>query len=214
MTKILGIETCTNICSVALWDGVKLHEKVTTAERSHSRTLLPMIAEMLQQHHFTTADLDFIACARGPGSFTGVRIGVGAAKGLAYGQDLAIIAVSPLAAIAYRVMQTEKAEQVTAIIDARMGELYVGDYRNQNGVPVAVGKERLRDYTHLNCHGQTVAGTGVQAYRQELSACDVHMSPVVYPHAGDIVMLARLATSTAVAAADFAPLYLRDKVTY
>lgn len=213
MTKLLGIETCTNICSVALWDGQHLHEKINRSPRSHSKSLLPMIEKLLAEQQLSISDIDALACARGPGSFTGVRIGVGVAKGLAFGQDLPIIPVSPLAAIAYRVMQQTQADRVTALLDARMGELYAADYDNKKGLPLLIGKERLTDIAHLSFSGQTIAGTGAKEYADILSTKAVSIATVVYPYAADIVSLARHAMQTTVSAADFTPLYLRDKVT-
>lgn len=209
---ILGLETTTNICSAALWDGQQLLTEVTEAARSHSKTLLPMIERLLQQAQCTMSAVDFIACARGPGSFTGVRIGVGVAKGLAFGQDIAIIPVSPLQAIAYQVMQSEQANAVTAIIDARMGELYIADYQNQNGLPVLQGQERLGDIDSPHVGRQVFAGTGVDAYRQQLVDKKARLSAVTYPYAADVVKLAQQLPIPAVSAADFSPVYLRNKV--
>ncbi|PIE44894.1 MAG: tRNA (adenosine(37)-N6)-threonylcarbamoyltransferase complex dimerization subunit type 1 TsaB [Gammaproteobacteria bacterium] len=213
MTKLLGIETCTTICSVALWDGKHVHEKINRSPRSHSKSLLPMIAALLAEQQLSISDIDALACARGPGSFTGVRIGVGVVKGLAFGQDLPIIPVSPLAAIAYRVIQQTQASRVTALLDARMGELYAADYENKAGLPLLIGNERLTDIAHLTFSGQTVAGTGAEEYADILSTKAVSIAAAVYPYAADIVGLARHAMQTAVSATDFTPLYLRDKVT-
>lgn len=210
---ILGIETCTNICSVALWDGQQMHSQVIDTPRSHSKSLIPMIERVLDGAGLSINVVQAIACARGPGSFTGVRIGVGVAKGLAFGQDITILPISPLQAIAYRVMQRENAALVTAMLDARMGELYVADYANDNGIPTLQGKERLTSVDAIHNNGQTVAGTGVAEYHEQLLQHKICLSNVVYPYAEDVVMLARYLPINPVSATDFVPLYLRDKVT-
>lgn len=211
-TVILGIETTTNICSVALWDGQQLWQEVTETARSHSKTLLPMIETLLQKTGLTMANMGVIACTRGPGSFTGVRIGVGVAKGLAFGQDIDIFPVSPLQAIAYRCMKSDNAQQVTALMDARMGELYAADYRNENGLPVLQGTEQLTTIDLLNVGQQWFAGTGTAEYQQALTARHAKLSQVVFPYAEDVVALAQQLPIPPVSAADFAPTYLRDKV--
>ncbi len=212
--KILAVETCTNICSVALWDGERMHEDVVEAARSHSKQILPMCEKVLHAADMTMQDVDGIACTRGPGSFTGLRIGVGVAKGLAFGQDLPIYAVSSLQTLAYRVMQQTGAEQVIALLDARMGELYCGHYENQNGFPHLVGDECLTDIEHLSVQQQVIAGTGAVEYVEALSAKGITPADILYPMASDIIALVQAGDIEAVSASALAPVYLRNKVTY
>ncbi len=211
---ILGIETTTNICSVALWDGKKMWQEVTEIARSHSKTLLPMVELVLKKADLKIADVDAIACTQGPGSFTGVRIGIGVAKGLAFGQDIPIIPISPLQAIAYRCMKSANADtdKVTALMDARMGELYAADYINNEGVPILQGKEKLTNISAIDVQGQVFAGTGMQEYQHDLMGQNANLSEVIFPYAEDVVELAKILPITPVSAADFTPIYLRDKV--
>ncbi len=213
---ILGIETTTNICSVALWDGKKMWQEVTEMVRSHSKMLLPMIELILKKADVSIADVDAIACTQGPGSFTGVRIGIGVAKGLAFGQDIPIIPISPLQTIAYRCMKLANTDNgvdnVTALMDARMGELYAADYINDEGVPILQGKEQLTNISAIAIGEQVFAGTGMQEYQQELIDNNANLSEVIFPYAEDVVELAKILPITPVSAADFTPIYLRDKV--
>ncbi|PID66218.1 MAG: tRNA (adenosine(37)-N6)-threonylcarbamoyltransferase complex dimerization subunit type 1 TsaB [Gammaproteobacteria bacterium] len=211
-TIILGIETTTNICSAALWDGQRLWQEVTETARSHSKTLLPMVEAVLHQANLQLSSVQAIACARGPGSFTGVRIGVGVAKGLAFGQDIGIIPISPLQAIAYRSMKLEKTSAVTALMDARMGELYAADYVNENGIAVLKGQEKLTNIAAIAVGKQVFAGTGMQEYRQALTEKQAKLSRVIFPYAEDVLELARKLPIQPVSTADFRPVYLRDKV--
>lgn len=215
--KILALETCTMICSVAVWDGNQLHEKVVESARSHSQQLLPMCEDVLAQAELTLNDIDAIACTRGPGAFTGLRIGVGVAKGLAYGQNLPIYAVSSLAALAHRVMQSDNAERVYALLDARMGELYAAEYENQNGFPHRCGKEHLSDIEHVNINKninkQLFAGTGATVYAKTLRDKGALLSSISYPTAADVIALVQSGNIEAVSASALAPVYLRDKVT-
>ncbi|MGY0398886.1 MAG: tRNA (adenosine(37)-N6)-threonylcarbamoyltransferase complex dimerization subunit type 1 TsaB [Ostreibacterium sp.] len=214
-TIILGIETTTTICSVGLWDGEKMYQNISEKARSHSQRLLPMIEELLQQSDRTLADVELIACAQGPGSFTGLRIGIGVAKGLAYGQDIPLVAISPLAAIAYQAMQSSpSAKRVTAMLDARMGELYVAHYHNENGYPMLLGQEKLSKLETVVVKDQLFAGTGVQAYLSELTQQQAIISTVVYPYASDVVTLAKDKNYPKMNAMDLKPVHLRDKVTH
>lgn len=211
--KILALETCTSICSVALWDGEQLHEQVIETERSHSKKILPMCDNLLREANLSMRELDAIACTRGPGAFTGVRIGVGVAKGLAYGQDLPIYALSSLQVLAYRVMQNSDATRVVALLDARMGELYSAEYDNRDGVPCLLGAETLTDVAQLNIENQLFAGTGAHEYAEPLKAKGAILSPVLYPTAAEVIGLVLRGEAEKTEASALAPVYLRDKVT-
>ncbi len=209
---ILGIETTTNICSIALWDGKQMRQEVTETARSHSKTILPMIELILQKANLKMSDVNKIACARGPGSFTGVRIGIGVAKGLAFGQDINIIPISPLQAIAYRCIKLENSEKITALMDARMGELYAANYENHNGIPILQDNERLTNISSILVNEQVFAGTGMQEYQQELQDKNAKLSQVIFPYAEDVVELALQLPINSVSAENFTAVYLRNKV--
>lgn len=211
--KILALETCTTACSVALWDGKTMHEALIESERSHSQQLLPMVEKLLAQANLTMSDIDAIACTRGPGAFTGLRIGVGAAKGLAFGQDLPIYAVSSLAALAAGVITAEpEVQRVYALLDARMSELYAAEFDNINGVPHIVGAEQLTDIAAINVENQRFAGTGALAYEAELRAQNASISTFQYPTAGDVIRLVHSDYIQPTTAVELTPVYLRDKV--
>ncbi len=211
---ILGIDTTTNICSVALWDRTRMFEDVIETARAHSKSLLPMIQDVLTRAGVDISDVQGIACTRGPGSFTGVRIGIGVAKGIAFGRDIPILPISPLQAIAYRTIRSENPARLTAMMDARMGELYVADYKNIDGIPVLDGHERLAHLDEVAIDEQLIAGTGMQEYKSQIVERGGQLSSVVFPHAADVVELAQKLVVETVSAADFAPVYLRNKVTY
>ncbi len=212
--KILAVETCTMACSVALWDGKRMYERFLEAERSHSKKLLPMCQSVLSEAGLTMSHVDAIACTRGPGSFTGVRIGVGVAKGLAFGQNLPIYAVSSLAALAYQVMEVAPCERVVALLDARMGELYMGEYENAHGFPRLIGQESLTDVASLTVEQQLFAGTGAHEYADALKARGATLSPVLFPNARGVVALVQRGDVKAVGASALTPIYLRNKVTH
>lgn len=129
MSLILGIETATKICSVAISrDGVLLSLKEVGGEYSHSENLNHFIELACHEANIKLTDLDAIAVSKGPGSYTGLRIGVSSAKGLCYGLDKPLIAVDTLKALTLGVLNQEKNCLFCPMIDARRMEVYTALY--------------------------------------------------------------------------------------
>jgi tRNA threonylcarbamoyladenosine biosynthesis protein TsaB len=127
---LLGLNTCGSTASVALGvaaaDDIKILSTASLAVRTYSARLIPEIAAMLQSRHATLRDVEAIVVVNGPGSFTGIRVGLSTAKGLAEGAGIPLIAVSRLALLA----GSSGLPHVLAAIDAGRGEYYVGEYQN------------------------------------------------------------------------------------
>lgn len=98
--RILAIDTATEACSAALWNDGALSAHFEICPREHTQRILPLVQEVLTESGTTLNELDALAFGRGPGSFTGVRIGIGIAQGLALGAELPMIGVSTLATMA------------------------------------------------------------------------------------------------------------------
>ncbi len=130
---ILGIETATAVCGAAIArDGRIVAETHLLAPKSHSERLLLLVDEVLRSAHVEVSSLDAIACSIGPGSFTGLRIGLSVAKGLAFGTRAAIVPVPTLEALAERAVadgRVAPGAMVLAAIDARRDEVYAALYR-------------------------------------------------------------------------------------
>ncbi len=130
---ILAIETATAVCGVALLDGTALlAEAAIEEQQAHSEKLAPLIASLLSRHLPDPARLTAVAVSIGPGSFTGLRIGLSAAKGLAYGWDKPLIAVPTLEALALRAVlggHARPGDAVLPMIAARREEVYAALYR-------------------------------------------------------------------------------------
>ena len=123
---ILNIETSTKACSVALHKNGELivcREDIT-ANFSHSEKLLKFISELFSDEKLSLSDLDAIAVSMGPGSYTGLRIGVSTAKGLCYGLDIPLISISTLKAMSFGMALEIKADLYCPMIDARRMEVY------------------------------------------------------------------------------------------
>lgn len=222
--KILAVDTATEACSAALLVGDKLFSRWEEAPRDHTRKILPMVQAVLDDAGISLSDLDAIAFGRGPGSFTGVRIGIGVAQGLAFGAGVPLIGISTLAAMAQGAYRLDCAEQVLTAIDARMNEVYFGRYALIDGRMQLVEDEVVSDPAALvDVRGKlagrlTCVGTGFETYGEILSglADELAVSQVRFPAAEDMLPLARAAwlAGEAVPVEQATPVYLRDKVTW
>ena len=122
--RLLAIETTTEALSVALWLDGQVLEHVEQAPRRHAAEVLPQSQRLLAEAQCALGDLDALAAGTGPGSFTGVRIGIALLQGLAMGSDLPVFGVSSLKALAWGVHRETGHADIAAIADARMGQVY------------------------------------------------------------------------------------------
>ena len=121
--KILGIESSSLVASVAIWeDGVITAEYTVNFKKTHSQTLLPMIDEIFRMTEQDKGSIDAIAIAAGPGSFTGLRIGIAAVKALGMSLEKPCAAVSTLEALAHNMQSSEGI--ICAAMDARCSQVY------------------------------------------------------------------------------------------
>lgn len=134
---ILAFDTTLDACSVALSNGIDTISEQRCEPRAHARILLPMIDSVLARAALRLVDLDAIAFAQGPGSFTGVRMAASVAQGLAFGAQLPVIPISSLAIMAQARVVTATEQLIVPVIDARMGEVYAGFYAAHNMLMVA-----------------------------------------------------------------------------
>ncbi|SFB55710.1 tRNA (adenosine(37)-N6)-threonylcarbamoyltransferase complex dimerization subunit type 1 TsaB [Algoriphagus aquimarinus] len=126
MAVILSLETSTTICSISLHqNGVLIGEKSLDVPGAHSEKLMGMIESLLDECQFTIKQVNAVAVSEGPGSYTGLRIGVSVAKGLAFAGDIPLIAISTLKALSYGAKsQVEDFGLIVAMLDARRMEVY------------------------------------------------------------------------------------------
>ena len=216
--NLLALETSTEACSVALLHGDWLIERFEIAPRRHAELALPWADAVLAEAGLARTALDAIAVGRGPGAFTGVRLGLSLAQGMALALDRPLIGISTLAALALRAAAGE-GEDVLAAIDARMGEVYACSYRMRGGVPIALGEEQLAppeavamDGAHWHGVGTGFAAQGGALARLAGQACSIDAEAL--PHAADVVRLALAAHARgeALAPERVEPAYLRNRV--
>jgi tRNA threonylcarbamoyladenosine biosynthesis protein TsaB len=140
--KVLALDTSNQVMGVAVVDqGVVLGEIITNMKKNHSVRLMPAVKSLLQEVHVDLKELDRIAVARGPGSYTGVRIGVTAAKTLAWSLGIPIVGVSSLEVLAQNGCRFDGL--VSPLFDARRGQVYTGLYACGDGQLENVKKNQM-----------------------------------------------------------------------
>lgn len=140
--KLLAVDTASRSCSVAVADGERLAAELTaTVARTHTAHLMTMVDSALGMAGLDVGAMDGFAVTLGPGSFTGLRIGISTVKGLAFAAGRPAAGVSSLAALACQALPWPGL--VCALLDARRGEVYAGLYRVAGGRPVALAAERV-----------------------------------------------------------------------
>lgn len=164
--RVLGIDTATAIASVGYRDeGGACTERALPMAGSHARTLVPLLDALLADVGGTLAACDLIAVSIGPGSFTGLRIGLAVAKGLALATGLPVVDVPTLDAYAHALGPRPGA--IWPLLDARKGEVYAAAYHWEAGVLCCDQPAAARDPDHLAAAlvaPCTLVGDGVDAY--------------------------------------------------
>ncbi|MBA6233019.1 MULTISPECIES: tRNA (adenosine(37)-N6)-threonylcarbamoyltransferase complex dimerization subunit type 1 TsaB [unclassified Colwellia] len=226
--NFLAIDASTEACSVALTFNNQTISEFELAPQSHSLLLLPMIDRLLKKADIKLAQLDGLIFGQGPGSFTGVRIGVGVAQGLAFAADLKVVGVSTLQAMAQKAYRLHQQVEVIATIDARMSEVYAGYYQlNAQGImeaalddtvlPPAKLAEYLSGFLTENQQVYGV-GTGWDAYKTELETLKINAGTpeIIFPHAEELldIGLYYFSKGMAVSAENAQPVYVRDTVSW
>ena len=215
--NILALDTSTEACSAAIWTDGAVTERFESGNQ-HSGRILAMVDELLAESGFVLARFDAIAFGRGPGSFTGLRIGAGVAQGLAFGADIPVAPISSLAALA----QGVDAPRVLAAFDARMNQVYSGVYvRNAQGIVELAGIESVTAPSDIPLpEGNNWLGAGNgwdlhhAALLQRLGGRVTDWRKQVHPRARDVAQLGAVAVQAgkAIAAEQALPVYVRDDV--
>jgi tRNA threonylcarbamoyladenosine biosynthesis protein TsaB len=170
--KILALDTATDSCSVAATDDMALSAELTIQKnQTHSKHLMELIHSVLEIAGFGVADLDGLAVTIGPGSFTGLRIGISTIKGLAHALDKPVVGISTLKALAWQCGQTSYL--IYPLLDARKDEVYGATYRFnadqliQKTSARAMIPEAVVEDIKSPC---LFIGTGARLYRQSIIA--------------------------------------------
>lgn len=208
---ILSVDSSAVTASAALTDGNNVvKSEFINAGLTHSETLLPMIKRVMQGYSFE--ELDAIAVTAGPGSFTGVRIGVATVKGLAFNADIPCIGVSTLEAIAYNF--TDKSAVVCALMDARRMQFYNAIFRVENGEVFRLCEDRavsiddLKKELHL-FENVILAGDGAELCYNNIGIDNVILADDAVRYQNGIGVSKAAANKEKISAASLMPVYLR-----
>jgi tRNA threonylcarbamoyladenosine biosynthesis protein TsaB len=225
--KILAVDTATEACSAALRIGEETIERFEVLGRGHAERLLPMVQEVLAEAGVALSAVDALAFGRGPGSFTGLRIGAGVVQGLAFGAGLRVVPVSDLAALASQAAAVSGRTHVLSCLDARMAQVYWAAFDCSDlAAPRALTPEAVADPPEVQLPGGNGddglffgAGHGLSAYpalHTMLGARLAGFDAGLLPHAREIALIASsaFARGGGVDPELAVPVYLRDEVAH
>ncbi len=213
---ILGIDSASVSCSVASLNGEKSSSRIVNNGLTHSQTLLPLIAEVTDEAKISAKDIDLIAITKGPGSFTGLRIGMATAKGIAAPFDTPCVAVSTLEAIASTAATVHNGI-LCAVMDARCKQVYNAIFESENGEIKRLCEDRAISIADLEKELKSyqkpiiLCGDGFKVCENNFSDLEflVANENVRYPDAVAICKLGEKYKDTAVSAEKITPTYLR-----
>jgi tRNA threonylcarbamoyladenosine biosynthesis protein TsaB len=216
--KILGFDTSTQGCTVGLYNSGQITSRTELTPRRHTECVLPWSEELLEQAGCNKNELQAIAVGIGPGAFTGVRLAVSIAQGMALGLSIPVLAVSTLACIA---QACQHDGPIMVLLDARMDECYVGFYQKNDGLVHALAPEQLLapEQIQLPYLGNWIGvGSGFASYTHRISAELLGQMSCIdanaLPQADALLKIAShdFEAGLALAPELIQPTYLRDKV--
>ena len=221
--NFLAIDASTEACSVAITNNDKQFSEYELCPQSHSLRLLPMVDSVLKQANVQLSALDGIIFGQGPGSFTGVRIGIGVTQGLAFSSQLPVRGVSTLQAMAQQAFIEQGQRQVIAAIDARMSEVYTCYFEaDDQGIMQPKTAETVLNPELVTAYYEGLSlpaygvGTGWDAYSALASLKSNAGSPeILFPNAKAMLAIGQVGFSEHSVDAEHAqPKYVRDTVSW
>lgn len=221
--KLLAFETATEACSVALYLDGEVRERFGVAPRRHAELALPWAQALLAEAGIARGQLDAVAVGRGPGAFTGVRLAIALAQGIALALDRPVVPVSTLAVLAAGA-PGEGPARILACIDARMGEVYAGAFVREGEQLAALDAERVLPPETVELPVGVSPGpwqgvgtgfaAGAGALGERLGSRFERIDATALPRAADLARLAAaaFARGAVLAPERVEPAYLRDNV--
>jgi tRNA threonylcarbamoyl adenosine modification protein YeaZ len=211
--RILALDTALPAVSLCILDAGAIQPLVAESipmERGHAEALMPLVARAMAQVEGGFASLERIAVTVGPGSFTGIRIGIAAARGIALARGIEAVGVSTLAAFAAPLLFEESEGIVASAIDARHGHVFFTAYGPGGRVLTSPRILPLREACRLLGAGRVrVVGSGAPLLKEEAARIGLEINVVNTAPAPDIVAVARLGIAADPADAPARPLYLK-----
>jgi tRNA threonylcarbamoyladenosine biosynthesis protein TsaB len=218
MAIILTLDTSTKNCSVALFNGNKI---ITLKEQnsdgySHAEQLTLFVEEVMKSANLTLKEIEAIAISKGPGSYTGLRIGTSTAKGLCYALDIPLISISTLQAMAFTMAKNHVTDLYCPMIDARRMEVFSGIYDVENNEIRKIQADVVDEQTYAQFLNNEVLffGDGSIKCKEIINHKNAKFLEGVYPSAKDLGKLAyaKFMNKDFEDVAYFEPFYLKDFV--
>ena len=196
--KILALDTSTKFLTLGLYEGGKFYDYNIDLGRRHSSLLAPTIKRVIGALGWKIQDIDYFACGLGPGSFTGLRIGVSTIKGMAFGRTQPVVGISTLDILARNAPGELNRKRIIPVLDARRGLLYYSIYAKVNGrlrrmIPYRLA--RKNEFSKDVRSGSIILGDGLKCCLDELHRCSLGITLLDedywYPKANQLVRLAQ-----------------------
>ena len=206
---ILGISTSSNIASVALSkDAECIKELNINNNKTHSETLLPLINELLSETNIKLQDINLIACDTGPGSLTGIRIGISTVKAIAESLNIPVIAVSSLEGLAYNIHDSEC---ICSLIDAKNNQVYCGLFDSNHTL---IGNYMADDINAVlkvinQTKNVTFVGDGAVAHKDLLNISDFKSDNLLHAKNINLCAFDKFSKGEILNADSILPMYLR-----
>ena len=215
MARILSIETSTSICSVAIHEQGELLALAEIKEPgAHAEKLLLLVDEVFEKAGLSFADLDAVAVSQGPGSYTGLRIGVSTAKGLCFALDIPLIAIDSLQCLYALSQKQYPLQTIIPMIDARRMEVFSSVFSSEGEVLKEITADILEETTYSEFEPFVAIGDGVEKLQEFWKDRNVIIDPSVIASAAGQVELAyaKYVAKDFEDVAYFEPYYLKDFV--
>ncbi len=206
---ILGISTSSNIASVAISKDTEcIKELNINNNKTHSETLVPLINELLNETNIKLQDINLIACDNGPGSFTGIRIGISTVKAIAESLNIPVIAVSSLEGLAYNIHDSEC---ICSLIDARNNQVYCGLFDSNHTL---IGNYMADDINAVlkvinQTKNVTFVGDGAVAHKDLLNISDFKSDNLLHAKNINLCAFDKFSKGEILNADSILPMYLR-----
>lgn len=210
---VVALETSSALPSVAVTDGERRLESPLAPERAHASDLLPALDALLRELDRTPREIGAVAVGRGPGSYTGLRVGAAIALGLARASGARLVGIPSFEALAWR--ELAPGAEATLLLDARGGELYFARYaREFDGVRTLEAPRAIRTGELAGLvpqHGEILGGPGIELAAQLTPAERARLRSPVHPRASALLELAlpAILRGTSHRPSEIEPLYLR-----
>ena len=228
MKPALLIDTASPCCSVALFNQQIVSQRQTDEQRQSAQKVLPLIEELMQETGVSQSELGSVGVINGPGSFTGMRIGVAIAQGLGFANQIPVVTVSSLAALAYSAFLGAGSPNWIAALRAREDEVYFGGFHCAAGIGIEtlipeqvvsaeeqiVQAQKLAEYSPWGLTGDVDPTTAGKLFGSRLLSAEEHDQTVIDMGAFAVLVKQQLATGKAFEPSSALPNYVKEQMQY